>query len=270
MDVQFDSTIDGKAIKIASMIDEHTRESLLNLAERSITAERLVAELEAVFASTGSPPQVLRMDNGPESVFQALQQVCDGRVGMSHIPPGTPRLSGHIESFNNRLRRQCLNRNHWNTLFEAQVVTGDFKDEHNHRHRSALGYRTPAEYAAARGHTNTRWPARSTESGSKHTDSNTGSISIGDSPGRLGLITQVHDLAMITDNRYAQASQIAGFVAEQVVIDRRSCCATCEVVTREVPDRIGCTAVPDVHGLRRRVGRQGARPCRCRPTLPRR
>ena len=46
IDFQFDSTIDGKAIKIASMIDEHTRESLLNLVERSITAERLVAELE--------------------------------------------------------------------------------------------------------------------------------------------------------------------------------------------------------------------------------
>ena len=41
------------------------------------------------------------------------------------------------------------NRNHWNTLLEARVVIGDFKHEHNHRHRhSALGYRTPAEYAA--------------------------------------------------------------------------------------------------------------------------
>jgi transposase InsO family protein len=45
-----------------------------------------------------------------------------------------------------------LNRNHWNSLFEARVVIGDFKHEHNHRH-SALGYRTPAEYAAACRHT---------------------------------------------------------------------------------------------------------------------
>ena len=49
---QFDSTIDGKAVKIASMIDEHTRESLLHLVERSITAERLVLELEDVWRST--------------------------------------------------------------------------------------------------------------------------------------------------------------------------------------------------------------------------
>ncbi|WP_415796296.1 IS3 family transposase [Mycolicibacterium frederiksbergense] len=150
IDFQFDSTVDGKAIKIASMIDEHTRVSLLNIVERSITAERLVDELKKVFAKAGGPPAVLRMDNGPEFISQALQQFCDGKFGMSYIPPGTPWNNGHIESFNNRLRKECLNRNHWNTLLEARVVIGDFKDDHNHRHRhSALGYRTPAEYAAA-------------------------------------------------------------------------------------------------------------------------
>lgn len=156
IDFQFDSTVDGTAIKIASMIDEHTRESLLNLVERSITAEHLVTELEAVFAAAGGPPTVLRMDNGPELVSQALQRFCDGKTGMSYIPPGCPWDNGYIESFNNRLRKECLNRNHWNTLFEARVVIGDFKHEHNHRHRhSALGYRTPAEYAAACRHTHT-------------------------------------------------------------------------------------------------------------------
>ena len=77
IDFQFDSTTDGKAIKIASMIDEHTRESLLNIVERSITGERLVEELEKVFAAAGGPPKVLRMDNGPEMISQALQQFCD-------------------------------------------------------------------------------------------------------------------------------------------------------------------------------------------------
>jgi transposase InsO family protein len=149
IDFQFDSTIGGKAIKIASMVDEHTRCSLLNIVERSITAERLVAELKKVFAVAGGPPKVLRMDNGPEFISQALQQFCDGRTGMSYIPPGTPWNNGHIESFNNRLRKECLNRNYWNTVLEARVVIGDFKEEHNHRHRhSALGYRTPTEYAA--------------------------------------------------------------------------------------------------------------------------
>lgn len=149
IDFQFDSTVDGKAIKIASMIDEHTRESLLNIVERSITGQDLVDELEKVFAAAGGPPKVLRLDNGPEMISQALQQFCEGNAGISYIPPGCPWLNGYIESFNGRLRKECVNRNHWNTLLEARVVIGDFKEEHNTRHRhSALGYRTPDEYAA--------------------------------------------------------------------------------------------------------------------------
>lgn len=149
MDFQFDSTVDGKAIKIASMIDEHTRQSLLNIVERSITAQRLTDELDKTFALWGGPPMVLRMDNGPEFISHVLQQFCRDRVGISYIPPGTPWNNGHIESFNNRLRKECLNRNHWTSLLEARVVIEDFKDDHNHRHRhSSLGYLTPSEYAA--------------------------------------------------------------------------------------------------------------------------
>jgi putative transposase len=150
IDFQFDSTIDGKAIKIASMIDEHSRLSLLHVVERSITAERLVWELEKAFTTAGGPPRVLRMDNGPEMVSRALQRFCENKTGLLYIPPGCPWDNGYIESFNNRLRKECLNRNYWNSLFEARVVIGDFKEDHNRRHRhSALGYRTPAEYSAA-------------------------------------------------------------------------------------------------------------------------
>lgn len=124
-------------------------ESLLNVVERSITADRLIEELRSCFAVAGGPPMVLRMDNGPELISQELQQYCAGKVGLSYIPPGTPWNNAYIESFNNRLRRECLNRNHWTTLLEARVVIGDFKQDHNHRHRhSALGYLTPVEYAA--------------------------------------------------------------------------------------------------------------------------
>lgn len=149
LDFQFDSTVDGTKIKIASMVDEHTRQSLLNIVDRSITAGRLIEELEKTFASWGGPPMVLRMDNGPEFISEALREFCAGTVGISYIPPGTPWNNGFIESFNNRLRDECLNRNCWPTLLEARVVIEDFKDDHNHRHRhSALGYKTPAEYAA--------------------------------------------------------------------------------------------------------------------------
>jgi transposase InsO family protein len=92
--------------------------SLLHLVERCITAHRLVLALEEVFAVHGTPV-VLRMDNGPELISKALQRFCDGKVGLSYIPPGTPWNNGYIESFKNRLRKECLNRNRWTSLREA-------------------------------------------------------------------------------------------------------------------------------------------------------
>lgn len=149
LDFQFDSTVDGRAVKIASMVDEHTRESLLHLVEHSITGEELVAELARVFAARGVP-KVLRCDNGPEMISEALQRFCADRVGITYIPPVTPWNNGYIESFNRRLRTECLNRNHWTSLLEARVVIGDFKTDHNLRHRhAALGYRTPTSPACA-------------------------------------------------------------------------------------------------------------------------
>lgn len=59
---QFDSTGDGKAMKIASMFGEHTRVSLPNIVERSIIGDRLVEELKKAFAAAGGPPKVLRID----------------------------------------------------------------------------------------------------------------------------------------------------------------------------------------------------------------
>lgn len=80
------------------------------------------------------------MGNGRESITLALQRFCEEKVGISHIPPGTPWHNGHIESFNNRQRKECLNRNHWTNLLVARVVVEDFKGDHNQgtgTHRSA-------------------------------------------------------------------------------------------------------------------------------------
>ncbi|WP_422394979.1 integrase core domain-containing protein [Nocardia vulneris] len=75
-------------------------------------------------------------------------------MGTVYIPRGTAWNNGFVGSFNRRLRTEYLNRNHWTSLLEARVMIGDFKTEHNHRHRhSALGYLTPAEYAARCSHT---------------------------------------------------------------------------------------------------------------------
>ena len=65
VDFQFDSTTDGRPVKIVSIIDEHTRECLGGMVERSITGEDLIAELDRLAAQRGTYPAVLRCDNGP-------------------------------------------------------------------------------------------------------------------------------------------------------------------------------------------------------------
>jgi transposase InsO family protein len=83
--------------------------------------------LTKVFADEGGLPKVLRMDNGSEMVSQALQGFCENTTGMVYTPWGCPWGSGYIESFNSRLRKDCLNRSYGNSLFESRVVIGDFE-----------------------------------------------------------------------------------------------------------------------------------------------
>jgi Integrase core domain len=117
-----------------------------------------------------------RMDNGPELVCQALQRFYDEKVGSSYILPGCPWDNCYLESFNNRLRKECLNRTHWTTLFEARG---------GHRRRQTRAQPpTPASGPGATerrpcrlrqaGIPTPRWPARSTESDTQQPDSNSG------------------------------------------------------------------------------------------------
>ena len=72
MDFQFDVTTDGRPIKIVSIVDEHTRECLGGMVERSITGEHLIGELDRLAAERGTHPAVLRCDNGPELACGAM------------------------------------------------------------------------------------------------------------------------------------------------------------------------------------------------------
>lgn len=147
IDFQFDVDEAGRPIKIASIVDEHTRVCLGGLVERSITADRLTDHLDDLVKLHG-PPAVLRSDNGPEFISQAIADWAGTRTGLSYIPPGSPWLNGYVESFNSRLRDECLNINSFYSLLHAQVVIGDWKVEYNTvRRHSALGYLTPADYA---------------------------------------------------------------------------------------------------------------------------
>ena len=81
------------------------------LVERSITSDRLIDELDRLAAERGYPA-VLRCDNGPELAFTAMADWADERTGLAFIPPGQPWRNGYIESFNGRLRDECLNLNY--------------------------------------------------------------------------------------------------------------------------------------------------------------
>jgi transposase InsO family protein len=149
VDFQFDATTDGRPIKIVSIVDEHTREHLGGLVDRSVTGEDLIDELDRLAQRRGYPA-VLRCDNGPELACAAMADWAGERVGLSFIPPGEPWRNGYVESFNSRVRDECLNINIFWSLAQARVVIGDWKEDYNHRRRhSSLGYQAPAVYAAA-------------------------------------------------------------------------------------------------------------------------
>ncbi|WP_193520133.1 IS3-like element ISAar43 family transposase [Kocuria marina] len=147
VDFQFDADEQGRPIKICSIVDEHTRECIGGLVERSITTDRLTAHLEDLVAVRGAPA-VLRSDNGPEFISDAMADWAGTRTGLFYIPPGSPWHNGYVESFNSRLRDECLNINSFYSLLHAQVVIGDWKTEYNHdRRHSSLGYLAPVDYA---------------------------------------------------------------------------------------------------------------------------
>ena len=175
IDFQFDSTIDGKAIKIASMIDEHTRESLLNIVERSITGERLVEELKKVFAAVGGPPRVLRMDNGPELVLKHCNGFATGRPAcriFRRAARGSTGTSNHsttdyARSASTATTGTPCSRPAWSSATSSTTTTTDTDT------RPWATERRPSTLRRA-GVPTRRWPARSTESGTKQPDSKSG------------------------------------------------------------------------------------------------
>jgi putative transposase len=103
VDFQLDVTTDGRPVKIVSIVDEHTRECLGGLVERSITGEYLIAELDRLAAERGPYPRMLRCDNGPELACSAMAEWAKGNAGLHFIPPGEPPRNGYVESFNSRI-----------------------------------------------------------------------------------------------------------------------------------------------------------------------
>jgi transposase InsO family protein len=109
IDFQLHATVAGKPLKILSIVDEHTKETLGGQVGCSITASDLTDELDVLEIERGSP-RILRIDNGPEFRSRALR-VWALEVDLAFIPPGYPWRNGFIESFNSRVWDECLSVN---------------------------------------------------------------------------------------------------------------------------------------------------------------
>jgi putative transposase len=151
LDYQFDQTLDGRILKLLNVVDEHTRQALNITVDRRIDADAAVAVLDRLVAERQTAPRFIRCDNGPELTANALRDWCRfNRAGTSYIEPGSPWQNPYVESFGGRLRDELLAVEAFNTLLEAQVLVEDWRIEYNTiRPHSALGYRTPAQYARA-------------------------------------------------------------------------------------------------------------------------
>lgn len=150
LDFQFDTTVDGRILKLLNIVDEFTRECPAIVVDRSIDADKVVATLEHLAARRGAPAFV-RFDNGPEFIAAAVADWCRfNDVGTLFIDPGSPWQNAWIESFNGRLRDEFLNGWHFDSLLEAQVLIEDWRIDYNeHRPHSAHGDLTPSGFAQA-------------------------------------------------------------------------------------------------------------------------
>jgi len=144
-----DRTAKGGAIRMLTVLDEFTRECLCIHVDRRINAAKVRAIMSELISAYGSPGYI-RSDNGSEFIEKSLRGwYTDEGIKTLYIEPGSPWQNGFIESFNGRLRDECLNRELFYTLTEARVVIEDWRWKYNHiRPHRSLGLLTPLEFAA--------------------------------------------------------------------------------------------------------------------------
>lgn len=146
-DFVFDRCANGQKVKLLTVVDEYTRESLAIQVATSIKARAVISVLTKLVAERGAP-QCLRSDNGPEFVATRVKEwLKEQGIKTLYIKPGSPWENARGESFNGRLRDECLNVEWFRNLREAGVLVASWRQHYNEeRPHSSLGYRTPGEF----------------------------------------------------------------------------------------------------------------------------
>lgn len=148
LDFVHDAMASGRAIRVLSVVDECTRECLKLEVDTSFASRRVTRALEAIIEKR-KKPLAIRCDNGPEFTSRHFLAWCiERQIELVHIQPGKPQQNGYVESFNGKLRDECLNVSWFENLWDARRKIGAWQIEFNEeRPHSSLGYQTPAAYA---------------------------------------------------------------------------------------------------------------------------
>ena len=149
LDFVHDAVECGRAIRVLSVVDAYTRECLALEVDTSFASRRVTRVLEEIIAQRGAPESI-RCDNGPELTSRHFLAWCvERKIELMHIQPGKPTQNGRLESFNGKLREECLNVSWFENLFDARAKISAWRTEYNEqRPHSSLNYRTPKEFAA--------------------------------------------------------------------------------------------------------------------------
>ena len=137
----------GRRIRLFTVVDVFTREALAIEVDTSLPGGRVVRVLERLVLERGAPDEIV-LDNGPELAGKALDQWAYERgVWLRFIEPGKPIQNAFVESFQGRLRDECLDRHWFLGLVDARHTVEAWRQDYNRaRPHSALGYRSPEEF----------------------------------------------------------------------------------------------------------------------------
>jgi putative transposase len=147
MDFMHDQLFDGRRFRLLTLVDNFTRESLAIEVDRSLGGRHVVEVLQRV-SQKRQLPKTIRVDNGPEFTSKILDQwaYLNG-VELDFIRPGKPTENALIESFNGRVREECLNENWFLSIADAREKVETWRQHYNHdRPHRALGTLSPAEF----------------------------------------------------------------------------------------------------------------------------
>ena len=142
MDFVFDRTAEGRVIKCLTIVDDATHESVAIEVERAISGHGVSRVLDRLALSRGLP-KVIRTDNGKEFCGKAMVAWAhEHGVQLRLIEPGKPNQNAYIESFNGRLRDECLNEHWFPSLLHARTEIETWRREYNEEHPASTSART--------------------------------------------------------------------------------------------------------------------------------